>query len=97
MQGDVQKDEYTLEVHLEMKSVYENLDKFDFRKWHQEKMKHFEGTWCGYCDYYQMVYHIFLKIVYLLAYDIRRDKVLPPKHLEETSRFLEEMIVQKSK
>ena len=36
MQGDVQKDKYTLEVHLEMKTMYEHLDKFDFYKWHQE-------------------------------------------------------------
>ena len=97
MQDDVQKDKYTLEVHLEIKTMYENLDKFDFRRWHQKKTKHFEGTLCGYFNYYQMVYHIYLKIRYLLAYDIRRDKILPPENLKETSGFLNQMIVQKSK
>ena len=97
MQDDVQKDKYTLEVHLEMKATYENLDKFDFRRWHEKKMKHFEGTLCGYFNYYQMVYHMYLKITYLLAYDIRRDKILPPEYLKETSEFLNQMIVQKSK
>ena len=96
MQGDVQKDKYTLEVHLDMKAMYENLGTFDFRKWHQEKIKQFEDTLCGYANYYQMIYHIFLKIIHLLAYDIRRDKILPPEYLEETSEFLNQMIVQKS-
>ena len=63
MQGDVQKDKYTLEVHLEMNTMYENLDKFDLDKWRQKKMKHFEGVLCGYASYYQMVYYIFLKII----------------------------------
>ena len=37
MRDDVQKNDYTLELHSEMKTIYENLDTFDFRKWHQEK------------------------------------------------------------
>ena len=52
----VHKDEYTQETHNEMKAMYENLGTFDFRKWHQEKMKQFEGIVCGYFHYYQNVY-----------------------------------------
>ena len=37
IQNYVDKDEYTLELHTEMKTMYENLDKFDFYKWHQGK------------------------------------------------------------
>ena len=33
----VRKEDYTLEVLFEMKTLYENLDKFDFYRWHQEK------------------------------------------------------------
>ena len=41
MRDDVQKDDSTLELHSEMKAMYENLDTFDFYKWHQEKKKYF--------------------------------------------------------
>ena len=37
MRDDVQKKDYTLDLHTEMKTMYENLDTFDFYKWHQEK------------------------------------------------------------
>ena len=37
MKNDVRRKYYTLELHLEMKTIYENIDKFDFYKWHQEK------------------------------------------------------------
>ena len=33
----VGKEEYTHVLHFEMKTMYENLDKFDFYKWHQEE------------------------------------------------------------
>ena len=48
MQNDVQKKDYTLELHSEMKTIYENLDTFDFKKWRQEKMNYFNDTLCGY-------------------------------------------------
>ena len=51
--------DYTLELHVEMKTIYENIDKFDFYKWHQEKKNYYEDTLCGYFNYYQRVYHIF--------------------------------------
>ena len=73
MKNDVQKDKYTIELHIEMKKIYENLDKFDFYKWHQEKMHYFKDTLGGYFDYYQMVYHIFLSIIYYLQYRKSRD------------------------
>ena len=53
------KDKYTLEVHSEMKSMYENLDKFDFYKWHREKQNYFNDALGSYFEYYQMVYHFF--------------------------------------
>ena len=31
MQNDVQKKDYALELHSEMKTIYENLDTFDFK------------------------------------------------------------------
>ena len=37
MRDDVQKEDYTLDLHSEMKTMYENLDTSDFYKWHQEK------------------------------------------------------------
>ena len=66
MQSDVLKDKYTLEVHLEIKTMYGNLDKFDFYKRHQKTKQYYNDTLCGYANYYQMVYHIFLKIIYHL-------------------------------
>ena len=88
--------DYALELHSEMKTIYENLDTFDFRKWHQEKMNYFNDTLCGYFDYYQRLYHIFSAIIYYLPYDIKRDKQLHYEYLQATTRFLNEMIVQNS-
>ena len=96
LQGDVLKDKYTLEVHLEMKSMYEHLDKFDFYKWHQEKQNYFKDILCGYADYYQMVYHIFYKTTFYLQYHTDTKNTLSCDHLEETTEFLNHMIVQKS-
>ena len=92
MRDDVQKKNYTLDLHSEMKTMYENLDNFDFYKWHQEKKNYFEDTLCGYFDYYQRVYHIFMKIVYYL----HRNNKLHYDYVEETNEFLNEMIVQNS-
>ena len=50
IQNYVDKDEYTLELHSEMKTMSENLDKFDFYQWHQEK-NYFNDTLCGYFYY----------------------------------------------
>ena len=99
MRDDVQKKDYTLELHIEMKTIYENLDTFDFYKWHQEKKNYFGDTSCGcfhYCHYYQRVYHIFIKITHYLQYDIKRDKQLHSEYLKATTEFLDEMIVQNS-
>ena len=74
MRDDVQKKDYTLELHSEMRTIYENLDTFDFRKWHQEKMYYFKDTLGGYFGYYPRVRHIFIAIIYHLKYHIRRDK-----------------------
>ena len=68
MRDDVQKKDYTLELHIEMKAMYENLDKFDFYKWHQEKKNYFKDVLCGYFNYYQRVHHIFIKILLYLQY-----------------------------
>ena len=65
------KDEYTLELHFDMKTMYENLDKFDFLKWHQEKKNSLKDT--SYCIHYQMVYNIFLRIIYHLKSDDNDD------------------------
>ncbi len=97
MRDDMQKKDYTLELHIEMKAMYENLDKFDFYKWHQEKKNYFKDTLCGYMDYYQRVYHIFIKIIYYLQYHVKRDKQLHYEYSETTTEFLDEMIVQNSK
>ena len=96
MQGDVLKDKYTLEVHSEMKAMYENLDKFDFYKWHQEKKNYFNDTLCGYADYYQMVYRIFLEIIYHLKSDADDKIPFELLYLEEATEFLNYMIVQNS-
>ena len=97
MRDDVQKKDYTLELHIEMKTMYENLDTFDFYKWHQEKMNYFKDVLCGYFNYYQRVHHIFLAIIYYLQYNVKRDKQLHYEYLEATAEFLDEMIVQNSK
>ena len=97
MRDDVQKKDYTLELHIEMKTMYENLDTFDFYEWHQEKMNYYKDILCGYANYYQRVYHIFIAITYYLQYDKNRDKQLHYDYLEVTTEFLNEMIVQSSK
>ena len=97
MRDDVQKKDYTLELHIEMKTMYENLDTFDFYQWHQEKMNYYKGTLCGYFDCYQRVYHIFIAIIYHLQYRVKIDKQLHYEYLQATSEFLDEMIVQNSK
>ena len=89
MKNDVQRKDYTLELHLEMKTIYENIDTFDFYKWHQEKKNYYEDTLCGYFEYYQRVSHIFMKILYYLH---RNDK-LHYDYVEETNEFLNQMIV----
>ena len=61
MRDDVQKKDYTLELHIEMKTMYENLDTFDFYKWHQEKMNYFKDVLCGYFNYYQRV-HLYISL-----------------------------------
>ena len=38
------KDKYTFELHFEMKTMYENLDKFDFCTWHKHKKQYFNDT-----------------------------------------------------
>ena len=97
MRDDVQKKDYTLELHIEMKTMYENLDTFDFYQWHQEKKNYFKDVLCGYFHYYQRVHHIFVKIIYYLQYRVKRNNNLPCEYLEETTEFLDEMIVQNSK
>ena len=92
MKDDVQKKDYTLELHLEMKAIYENLDKFDFYKWHQEKKNYFGDTLCGYFYSYQRVHHIFTETIYQL----NRENKLHYEYVEETSEFLNHMIVQNS-
>ena len=94
LRDDVQKKDYTLELHIEMKTAYENLDTFDFYQWHQEKKNYFKDTLCGYMDYYQRVYHIFIKIAHYLSYYVKRDNNLQYEYLEETTEFSNEMIVQ---
>ena len=96
MRDDVQNKGYTLDLHTEMKTMYENLDTFDFYKWHQEKKNYFKDVLCGYCDYYQRVHHIFIAIIYYLQYRVKRDKQLHYEYLQATSEFLNEMIVQNS-
>ena len=56
MRDDVQKKGYTLELHSEMKTIYENLDTFDFKKWHHEKMNCFKTS--------------FIRFLYLLSKSI---------------------------
>ena len=93
MKNDVQRKDYTLELHLEMKTIYENIDKFDFYKWHQEKKNYFGDTSCGcfhYLQYYQRVYHIFIKILYKL----HSENKLHYDYVEETTEFLNYMVVQ---
>ena len=97
MRDDVQKKDYTLELHIEMKTMYENLDTFDFYQWHQEKKNYFKDVLCGYFHDYQRVHHIFVKIIYYLQYHVKRDKQLHYEYLEATTEFLDEMIVQNSK
>ena len=96
MRDDVQKKDYTLELHSEMKTMYENLDKFDFYKWHREKKDYYKNTLCGYMNYYQRVHHIFIKITHYLQYYVKRDNNLHYEYLEETTEFLNQMIVQNS-
>ena len=96
MRNDVQKKDYTLEFHIEMKTMYENLDTFDFYQWHQEKMNYYKDVLGGYFHYYQRVYHIFIKIVYHLQYRVKIDKQLHYEYLQATTEFLNEMIVQNS-
>ena len=60
MRDDVQKKGYTLELHIEMKTMYENLDTFDFYTWHQEKKTYFKHVLCDYFHYYQREYIIFV-------------------------------------
>ena len=57
MRDDVQKKNYTLELHNEMKTMYKNLDKFDFYQWHQEKKNCLKNSLCGKIDYYQRENH----------------------------------------
>ena len=90
------KEEYTLEIHSEMKTMYENLDTFDFYKWHQEKKNYFKDVLCGYFHYYHRVSKFFIEIIYHLHYYKNRNKQLHCAYLQETSRFLNEMIVQNS-
>ena len=97
MQNDVQKKGYTLELHSEMKTIYENLDTFDFRKWHQEKMRIISKILYVVIFIIIKEYIIFLLIIYYLPYDIKRDKQLHYEYLQTTSRLLDEMIVQNSK
>ena len=96
MRDDVQKKDYTLELHSEMRTIYENLDTVDFRKWHQEKMYYFKDTLGDCFDYYQRVHHMFIAIIYYLKYHIKRDKKIHYEYSQATSRFLNEMIVQNS-
>ena len=57
-------------------------------------MKHFEGTLCGYFVYYQTVYGFFIRIIH----EIRKANYeFDCDCLEETTEFLNQMIVQKSK
>ena len=90
------KEDYTLEIHSEMKTMYENLDTFDFYKWHQEKKNYFKDVSLGYFQYYHRVSKFFIEIIYHLQYNIKRDKQLHCECLQATSRFLNEMIVQNS-
>ena len=53
------KEEYTLEIHSEMKTMYENLDTFDFYQWHQEKKNYYKDILCGYFHYYHRVSKFF--------------------------------------
>ena len=64
MRDDAQKEHYTLELHAEI-TMYENLDTFDFCKWHQEKKTYFKDILCGYFDYYQSISYFIKKIKYL--------------------------------
>ena len=96
MRDDVQKKDYTLELHIEMKTMYENLDTFDFYQWHQEKMNYYKDVLCGYFHFYHRVYHIFIKITHSLQYRVNIDKQLHYEYLQATSEFLNEMIVQNS-
>ena len=61
MRNDVQKKDYTLELDIEMETMYENLDTFDSYKWHQEKKNIFKDILCGYFHCYQRVCHILLR------------------------------------
>ena len=63
MRDDVQKENYTLELHNEMKIMYGNLDTFEFYKWHQEKKSYFKDALCGYFHYYQRAYRVFIAII----------------------------------
>ena len=90
------KEDYTLEIHSEMKAMYENLDTFDFYKWHQEKKNYFKDVSLGYFQYYHRVSKFFIEIIYHLHYYTNRDKQLHCEYLQTTSRFLNEMIVQNS-
>ena len=96
IRDDVQKKDYTLELHSDMKTIHENLDTFDFKNGIMRKRKYIKNNLFGCYNYYQRVYHIFIKIIYDLQYDTKRDKQLHYEYLQATSRLLYEMIVQKS-
>ena len=96
MQDDVQKKDYTLELHSEMKTIYENLDIFDFYTWHLEKKNYYKDTLCGYANYYQRVHHIFIKIIYYLKSANNNNISFEILYEEEATEFLNQMIVQNS-
>ena len=88
----VDKDEYTLELHIEMKTMYENLDKFDFYKWHQEKKNYFKDILCGYLNSYQRVCKFFIVIIHQLKDGADDNISFELLYSEEATRFLGEMI-----
>ena len=90
LQGDVQKDKYTLEVHLEMKTIFKNLDKFDFYNGIKRKRilsKMFCVAMLVIIKWYS---NISIK-------SVNNDNLsLEILHSEEATELLNEMIVQNS-
>ena len=92
LKRNIDSNEYTLELHCEMKQMYENLGSYDFYKWHKEKKERYKDTLCGYMDHYQRVHRFFLNIIY----EIRNHYNSDYECLSETTRFICEMIVHNS-
>ena len=92
LKRNIDSNEYTLELHCEMKQMYENFGSYDFYEWHREKKERYKDTLGGYMNHYRMVHRFFLNIIY----EIRNHYNTDYECLREASRFICEMIVHNS-